>query len=222
MSSNQQPRIAVVTGSSRGAGKGIALALGSKGYTVYVTGRSSKEGDAPLPGTIYATAEAIDAAGGKGVPVVCDHADEAEVRALFERIKTDHGRLDVLVNNATLVHDDLIVPGPFWEKSLGMAGILAVAFQHQADAGAIEKHQIAEAEQLWQAKRVAIEILRAVDIRDRQGDLPQRGELDHGVPAFKAAAVSEPSDWRCWPSANPPATSSLTPQSTPPMRLRAG
>lgn len=129
MSNDKQPRIAVVTGSSRGAGKGIALALGSKGYTVYVTGRSSKEGDAPLPGTIYATAEAIDAAGGKGVPVVCDHADEAQVRALFERIKADHGRLDVLVNNATLVHDDLIVPGPFWQKSLGMAGILDVGLR---------------------------------------------------------------------------------------------
>jgi len=86
--------------------------------------------------------------------------------------------------------------------TFGMAGALAVALQHQAHAGAIEKHQVAEAEQLRQAQLVAIELLRAVGIRDRQGDLPQRGELDHGTLAFSAAAVSEPSDWRCCPAAS--------------------
>jgi NAD(P)-dependent dehydrogenase (short-subunit alcohol dehydrogenase family) len=68
---NQQLKgvVAVVTGASRGAGKGIALALGAEGATVYVTGRTQKEGDAPLPGTIHATAEAITKAGGKGIAV---------------------------------------------------------------------------------------------------------------------------------------------------------
>ena len=69
-------RVVVVTGASRGAGKGIALALGATGATVYVTGRTRHEGDAPLPGTVNATAAAVTAAGGKGIPVYCDHGNE--------------------------------------------------------------------------------------------------------------------------------------------------
>ena len=61
-----QDRVVVVTGASRGAGKGIAVALGATGATVYVTGRTREEGDAPLPGTVQATAEAVTAAGGQG------------------------------------------------------------------------------------------------------------------------------------------------------------
>lgn len=121
--------IAVVTGASRGAGKGIARGLGAAGATVYVTGRSKQQGDAPLPGTIYATAEAIDAAGGKGVPVVCDHADDSQVAALFERVKAEHGRLDILVNNATFIHDQLIAKGPFWKKPLDMTKVLDVGLR---------------------------------------------------------------------------------------------
>ncbi len=121
--------VAVVTGASRGAGKGIAEALGALGATVYVTGRSKQEGDAPLPGTIYATAEAINAAGGIGIPVVCDHGDDAQVEALFEQIKREHGRVDILVNNATFLHDELIVKGPFWEKSADLVNILDVGLR---------------------------------------------------------------------------------------------
>ena len=84
---NQESRpVAVVTGASRGAGKGIALALGGRGYTVYVTGRSERAGDAPLPGTIHDTAAEIDRLGGHGIAVSCDHGDDEQVRALFERI----------------------------------------------------------------------------------------------------------------------------------------
>ncbi|MGX1772399.1 SDR family NAD(P)-dependent oxidoreductase [Nocardia brasiliensis] len=90
-------RIAVVTGASRGIGKGIAVELGAAGATVYVTGRSETPGR--LPGTVGETAAAIDAAGGVGVPFVCDHRDDDAVRRLFEQIRTAHGRLDVLVNN---------------------------------------------------------------------------------------------------------------------------
>ena len=106
-------RVAVVTGASRGIGKGIAVELGAAGATVYVTGRSVEPGR--LPGTIGATAAEIDAAGGHGVPVACDHRDDAAVAALFDRVAGEHGRLDVLVNN---VYD---APGsarwlgrPFW------------------------------------------------------------------------------------------------------------
>ena len=121
--------IAVVTGASRGAGKGIALALGAEGATVYVTGRSLKEGDAPLPGTIAGTADAVTAAGGKGIAVACDHAKDADVAALFERIRREQGRVDILVNNATFLHDQLIIKGGFWEKPLALVDILDVGLR---------------------------------------------------------------------------------------------
>jgi len=122
--------VAVVTGASRGAGKGIAVALGSEGATVYVTGRSQKEGDAPLPGTIAATAEAVTKAGGKGIAVAVDHANDADVKKLFERVKQEQkGRLDILVNNATFLHDQLIEKGGCWEKPLELVEILDVGLR---------------------------------------------------------------------------------------------
>ncbi|ULQ47739.1 SDR family NAD(P)-dependent oxidoreductase [Flagellatimonas centrodinii] len=121
--------VAVVTGASRGAGKGIAEALGAEGATVYVTGRSLKEGDAPLPGTIAGTAEAVTKAGGQGIAVACDHARDADVKALFERIAREQGRVDILVNNATFLHDDLIIKGGFWEKSVDLVDILDVGLR---------------------------------------------------------------------------------------------
>ena len=121
--------VALVTGASRGAGQGIACALGAGGATVYVTGRSLKEGDAVLPGTIGATAAAVTAAGGRGVAVACEHADDRSVAALFERIRNEQGRLDILVNNATYLHDDLIKKGGFWTKSLDMVNILDVGLR---------------------------------------------------------------------------------------------
>ncbi|WP_206692505.1 SDR family NAD(P)-dependent oxidoreductase [Azospirillum sp. INR13] len=101
-------KVAVVTGASRGAGAGIARALGAAGFTVYVTGRTLEEGSAPLPGTIGATARAVTAAGGRGIPMAVDHADDDQVRALFEHVRTESGRLDVLVNNVADLHDALI------------------------------------------------------------------------------------------------------------------
>jgi len=129
MSNDQSTWVAVVTGASRGAGKGIALALGAAGATVYVTGRSQNEGDASLPGTIHATAREIDALGGKGIAVACDHADDEQVRCLFEHVERESGRLDILVNNATFLHDQLIEPGPFWEKPLDLVNILDVGLR---------------------------------------------------------------------------------------------
>ena len=122
-------KVAVVTGASRGAGAGIARALGAEEYTVYVTGRTLEDGAAPLPGTIGATATAVTAAGGKGIAVQVDHSDDASVRALFERIRRDEGRLDILVNNATSIHDALIEPGGFWERPLGLVDILDVGLR---------------------------------------------------------------------------------------------
>ena len=114
-------RVALVTGSSRGAGKGIALVLGEEGATVYVTGRSVRGEPTTLdrPGTIEDTAEEVDARRGDGIPVRCDHTDDAQVEALFERIKSDHGRLDLLANNAWSGYE--ISPDSslaFWEIEL--------------------------------------------------------------------------------------------------------
>jgi NAD(P)-dependent dehydrogenase (short-subunit alcohol dehydrogenase family) len=126
--------IAVVTGASRGAGRGIALALGGTGATVYVTGRTRQEGDAALSGTVQATAEAVTAAGGRGIAVYCDHADDLQVEALFQRVSQEQGRLDILVNNATVLHDALTDEGPFWEKPLALASILDVGLRSHYSA----------------------------------------------------------------------------------------
>ena len=127
--------VALVTGASRGAGRGIAKGFGELGYTVYVTGRTSAPGDAKgwdgtvLPGTVAETAAEVTAAGGKGIAVMCDHSDDAQVAALFERIEREQGHLDVLVNNATYIHHQLIEKKPFWEKELDAVKILDVGLR---------------------------------------------------------------------------------------------
>ena len=108
-------KVALVTGASRGIGKGCALELGAAGATVYVTGRTVSEGDHPLPGTVGATAQEIDEIGGHGIAVALDHRDDDAVRALFDRIDAEHGRIDVLVNNAFIVTDSLTSGKKFWE-----------------------------------------------------------------------------------------------------------
>lgn len=124
-------RVAVVTGASRGAGRGIAIALGQHGYTVYVTGRTLKEGEAPLPGTIGETAAEVTRAGGKGIAVQVDHANDYQVKALFEQVEQEQGRLDILVNNVAYIDDQLILPGGFWEKTLDLVKILDVGLRSQ-------------------------------------------------------------------------------------------
>jgi NAD(P)-dependent dehydrogenase (short-subunit alcohol dehydrogenase family) len=121
--------VAIVTGASRGAGRGIAIALGSHGCAVYVTGRSEKAGDHPLPGTIYETAEAVTAAGGQGVAVRCDAGDDAQVKALIEQVVAEQGRIDILVNNAAAIYDELTEPGNFWEKPLKLVDLMDVGLR---------------------------------------------------------------------------------------------
>src|ERR1700742_1881549 len=104
-------KVAVVTGASRGIGKGIALALAEQGATVYVTGRTLQSGSAPLPGTIGETAEAVDRRGGRGIAVAVDHADDAQVAALFEQVQRKQRRLDILVNNAIAIPAEMTQPG---------------------------------------------------------------------------------------------------------------
>lgn len=109
-------RIAVVTGASRGVGKGIAIALGEQGATVYVTGRSSGAGER----TIEETARRVTAAGGEGRPHRCDHGDDDQIAALFDRVGREAGRLDLLVNNVYKIPDPPAWGGGFWEHPLGI------------------------------------------------------------------------------------------------------
>ncbi len=111
-------KIAIVTGASRGIGKGCAIELGALGATVYVTGRSTAKGAHPLGGTVAETAAAVTSAGGRGIPIACDHRDDGQVRRLFRQVETEQGRLDVLVNNAFLIPKELTSGKPFWEVPL--------------------------------------------------------------------------------------------------------
>jgi NAD(P)-dependent dehydrogenase (short-subunit alcohol dehydrogenase family) len=123
---SERAPVVIVTGSSRGAGRGIAVSLGSHGCTVYVTGRSENEGDGEVPGTIHATAAEVTAAGGTGIAVRCDSSDDAQVKALIDRVIAEQGRIDILVNNACWQGNAMSAPGQFWEKSLDVATMLDV------------------------------------------------------------------------------------------------
>lgn len=114
-------QVAVVAGATRGAGRGIAQMLGEAGATVYCTGRSTRErGATPgRPETIDETADLVTQAGGRGIAVRVDHTSEGEVIRLFDTIRSDAGRLDILVNDVW-GGDDLTEWGtPFWESDLG-------------------------------------------------------------------------------------------------------
>lgn len=118
--------VAVVAGATRGAGRGIARALGAAGATVYCTGRSTRAVPSPYnrPETIEETAEMIRAAGGNAIPLRVDHAEEAEVAALFERVDREHGKLDILVNSLAGEHPLMNGWSPFWDTDLANAGAL--------------------------------------------------------------------------------------------------
>ena len=111
-------RVAIVTGASRGIGRGCAVGLGARGATVYCTARRTSAADPPEPGTVEAVAAEVDAVGGRGVAVACDHRDDEAVEALFARVDAEQGRLDVLVNNAFIIPDELTSGRPFWEVPL--------------------------------------------------------------------------------------------------------
>ncbi|HVA92513.1 MAG TPA: SDR family NAD(P)-dependent oxidoreductase [Chloroflexota bacterium] len=123
---NLAGKVAVVTGASRGVGKGIALGLGEAGAPVYVTGRTVREGEGQgrLPGTIHGTAEEVTARGGQGIAIQCDHRDDAQVEDAFARVQAEQGRLDILVNNVWGGYERMVEDGvftwiaPFWEQPM--------------------------------------------------------------------------------------------------------
>ncbi len=116
-------KVALVSGATRGGGRGIAVALGEAGATVYVTGRSTRErrSEVDRPETIEETAELVGAAGGEGIAVPVDHLESEQVARLVERIDADHGRLDVLVNDIWGAEHLFEWSTPVWEHDLDNA-----------------------------------------------------------------------------------------------------
>ena len=119
-------KIALVTGASRGVGKGTAIGLGEIGATVYVTGRNMVDGQdaGQLGGTPLMTASSVTASGGKGIAVRCDHTQDAQTQEVFGQIERESGRLDILVNNAWSGYENMFEGGeftyqrPFWEQPM--------------------------------------------------------------------------------------------------------
>ena len=112
-------KVCLVTGASRGIGRGVALALASEGATVYITGRTL-DPSSTMPGSLKVTAEEVNGRGGVAIPVQCDHGEDDEVHRLFDKIERDHGHIDLLVNNAfkgvTRITETISVP--FWEQGM--------------------------------------------------------------------------------------------------------
>ena len=109
---------AIVTGASRGVGRGCALELAAQGACVYITGRTLREGDSQFPGSLESCVEEAEGLGGQAIPVVCDHREDRQVEALFERVRAARKDLHVLVNNAFSIPDDLDPNAPFWETPI--------------------------------------------------------------------------------------------------------
>ncbi len=126
--------VAVVTGGSRGIGKGIARVLGERGATVYIAGRTQVSGSqispggVAVPGSIHEAADEVTKAGGRGIAVACDMAHDDQIRALFERVRRDSGHLDILVNNAAYLNEKMGVR-PFWEAPPELANIIDVGLR---------------------------------------------------------------------------------------------
>jgi NAD(P)-dependent dehydrogenase (short-subunit alcohol dehydrogenase family) len=172
-------KVALVAGATRGCGRATAIELGALGATVYGTGRSTRSGRSPIdrPETIEDTAELVTAAGGEGIAVRCDHTDASDVAALVDRIRIDHGRLDILVNDVWGGDPFLQFDKPVWEHPLDATlGVLR---------NGIETHLI--------TSHFAIPLMLegtgglAIEVGDGKGDVPYRANMTYDI--VKAAVV---------------------------------
>jgi dehydrogenase/reductase SDR family protein 1 len=138
-------KVALVTGASRGIGKGVALGLGEAGVTVYITGRTVEEGKAAvaLPGTIQQTADEVTRLGGKGIAVRCDHRNDLEVESVFGRIRAEQNRLDILVNNVWGGYEHFNNGTEFW-KEKGFWTVSISRWDSMFQAG-VRAHYVASA-----------------------------------------------------------------------------
>ncbi|MFQ5698710.1 MAG: SDR family NAD(P)-dependent oxidoreductase [Myxococcota bacterium] len=117
-------KVALVTGASRGVGRGIALGLGEAGARVDRTGRTLRDADSELPGSLESTAEAVAKLGGEPRMIRCDHARDEQVEAVFHTVSEESGRIDVLVHSAWGGYERMVEEGrfawsePFWKQPL--------------------------------------------------------------------------------------------------------
>jgi NAD(P)-dependent dehydrogenase (short-subunit alcohol dehydrogenase family) len=110
--------VVLVTGATRGIGRGCALELAAHGATVYATGRTQREGESELPGSLDSLESEARTFGGRVIGLLCDHREDASVARVFDRIRNEAGRLDLLVNNAFLLPEDIEPDRPFWETPI--------------------------------------------------------------------------------------------------------
>lgn len=200
-------QVALVTGASRGVGKGIALALAAAGATVYVTGRTTgtEERVDGLGGTVFETAEAVEAAGGLCVALPCDHRDDAQVDAVFARLLADTGRLDVLVNNvwggyqhmAEQRGDEWVFSweDPFWEQprwrwdAMFAAGVRAhfVASQLAAARMVRQRRGLIVTISFWAGQKYLANVPYGVA---KAADDRMVADMAHELEPYNVAAVS--------------------------------
>jgi NAD(P)-dependent dehydrogenase (short-subunit alcohol dehydrogenase family) len=198
-------KVAVVTGASRGVGKGVALGLGEAGAIVYVTGRTVTPGD--LPGTITETAHEVTRLGGQGIPIRCDHTSDDEVRALFQRVVDEQGRLDILVNSVWGGYERMFDPEgytwerPFWEQplyrwdSMFAAGVRASYLASQLAARKMvgQRHGLIVNISFWAAQKdignVAYGVAKAATDRMTAGMARELREHDVAVVSLYPGLV---------------------------------
>ena len=125
MPASMKQKVCLVTGASRGIGKGIALALGKAGHKVYITGRTkvaTKKSPVAMDTTAAEINKASISTGGRCIPIICDHADDESTKNVFDRIMKENGRLDILVNNAYAAVNAILETSKqkFWEKDLSV------------------------------------------------------------------------------------------------------
>ncbi len=201
---NLAGKIALVTGASRGVGKGVALGLGEAGATVYITGRTTEKGkiDEGLPGAISETVEQVNQLGGKGIALPCDHRNDAEVEAVFDRILNESGCIDILVNNVWGGYEHIVETDagytwekPFWEQprwrwdAMFQAGVRAhyVASALAARTMTAQRRGLIVNISYWAGQRymnnVIYGVAKAADDRLAQ-------DMAHDLKAYNVAAVS--------------------------------
>ena len=171
-------QIALVTGASRGVGKGIAIALGAAGMTVYLSGRSATSSHSRLrgqilPGSLVETAEAVTRAGGQGIAVPCDHSDDEQVRALFARIEAEQAK-----KQAALESKDEI----FRRRE---------EFNQELEKS---KNEIREQERRLRERMGYLNELHGI-VRQVASDM--QGSLE--LPWYQLRYRDVPSNWKHWP-----------------------
>lgn len=194
-------KVALVTGASRGVGKGVALGLGEAGAVVYVTGRTAQPGAGRLPGSLAETADEVTALGGCGVAVLCDHADDEQVAALYAQIDREQGRLDILVNNVWGGYErmeengEFTWPRPFWQQPLWRwramfdAGVRAhyVASAHAARRMVEQGDGLIANISFWAGQKYMANVLYGLA---KVCDDRMAADMAHELRAHNVAAVS--------------------------------